>query len=341
MSNGPLVYLQERSSPPTSGFVSVSPNFTISWACFVLFTVALCYATRMPEQTVIVWDLETVPDIAAAARMLDLGATPEDEVREALGPGFPKHPLHKIVCIGALVASRQPEGWHVDALGAPHTGERSEADLIEAFADRVGQLRPQMVTWNGHAFDLPVLRYRAMVNRVSAEGLQARQYFHRFTEDAVDLCDVLGSYVPGVKVKLDEVTKILGLPGKPDGIDGSRVEEMVRGGQIEEVARYCESDVLNTYRVWLVYELFRGAITAEQLAWSEARDLQRTAGSFRRFLDRAKKAQHLGSKRPRFGPGIRHESAQAPEAVRSARRCHSAVRPFLAYFPPPGRQGRQ
>jgi 3'-5' exonuclease len=34
---------------------------------------------------------------------------------------------------------------------------------------------------------------------------------------------------------------------------------MVSAGQIEEVARYCESDVLNTYRVWLIYELFRGA----------------------------------------------------------------------------------
>jgi 3'-5' exonuclease len=90
-----------------------------------------------------------------------------------------------------------------------------------------------MVTWNGHSFDLPVLRYRAMVNRVSAEGLQVRQYFHRYTEDAVDLCDVLGSYVPGVKVKLDEVTRILGLPGKPEGIVGSRVEQMVLAGQTE------------------------------------------------------------------------------------------------------------
>jgi predicted PolB exonuclease-like 3'-5' exonuclease len=223
----------------------------------------------MSDQTVIVWDLETVPDLSAAARMLDMGLASEPEVREALGPGFPKHPLHKIVCIGALVASRQPEGWRVDALGAPHTGERPEAELIKAFAERVGQLNPQLITWNGHSFDLPVLRYRAMVNRVAAEGLQVRQYFHRFTDDAIDLCDVLGSYVPGVKVKLDEVTKILGLPGKPEGIDGSRVEEMVRTGQIEEVARYCESDVLSTYRIWLVYELFRGAISREQLAWSE------------------------------------------------------------------------
>jgi hypothetical protein len=45
---------------------------------------------------------------------------------------------------------------------------------------------------------------------------------------------------------------------------------MVRAGQIEEVARYCESDVFNTYRVWLVYELFRGSITDKQLEWSEA-----------------------------------------------------------------------
>ena len=230
----------------------------------------LCADHTMPEQSIIVWDLESIPDLSAAARMLDMGNAAEADVRQALGEGFPKHPLHKIVCIGALVASRQPEGWRIDALGAPHVGERTEAELISSFAERVGQLRPQLVTWNGHSFDLPVIRYRAMVNRVSATGLQVRQYFHRYTDDALDLCDVLGSYVPGGKVKLDEVSKILGLTGKPEGIDGSRVEEMVRAGQIEEVARYCESDVLNTYRVWLIYELFRGAITAKELDWSEA-----------------------------------------------------------------------
>jgi 3'-5' exonuclease len=108
-----------------------------------------------------------------------------------------------------------------------------------------------------------------MVNRVSAAGLQVRPYFHRYADDAIDLCDVLGSYVPGSKVKLDEVSKILGLTGKPEGVDGSRVEEMILAGQIEEVAQYCESDVLNTYRVWLVYELFRGSITSQELDWSE------------------------------------------------------------------------
>ena len=201
--------------------------------------------------------------------MLDMGGATEADVRQALGSGFPKHPLHKIVCIGGLIASRETEGWRIDALGAPHVGERSEAELISAFVEKVGELRPQLITFNGHSFDLPVLRYRAMVNRVSAAGLQVRPYFNRYYDDALDLCDVLGSFASGAKVKLDEISKILGLTGKPDGVDGSRVEAMVLDGQIEEVARYCETDVLNTYRVWLVYELFRGSITVKELDWSE------------------------------------------------------------------------
>ena len=97
--------------------------------------------------------------------MLDLGNAADADVRQALGPGFPKHPLHKIVCIGALVASRQPEGWRMDALGAPHVGERPEAKLISDFVERIGQLRPQLITFNGHSFDLPVLRYRAILDQ--------------------------------------------------------------------------------------------------------------------------------------------------------------------------------
>jgi predicted PolB exonuclease-like 3'-5' exonuclease len=224
----------------------------------------------MPDQSIIVWDLETITDLDAAARMLGIEGAADEDVREALGPGFPKHPLHKIACIGALVASRRSEGWQIDALGAPHIGERSEAELIRAFIERIGQLRPQLVTFNGNSFDLPVLRYRAMVNRISAAGLQVRPYFHRYADDALDLCDALASYSSNAKVKLDQISKILGLAGKPQGIDGGQVEAMAKAGQIDEVARYCESDVLNTYRVWLIYELFRGTITVEKLEWSEA-----------------------------------------------------------------------
>jgi predicted PolB exonuclease-like 3'-5' exonuclease len=64
-------------------------------------------------------------------------------------------------------------------LGAPHMGERSEAELLQTFVDRIESFKPQMVTFNGSSFDLPVLRYRAMINRVSAPGLECRRYWYR------------------------------------------------------------------------------------------------------------------------------------------------------------------
>ena len=97
-----------------------------------------------------------------------------------------------------------------------------------------------------------------MIHAVSAPGLTARPYFNRYTEDALDLCDVLSSFAPHTKASLNELSKIMGLPGKPDDIDGGEVEKYFQEGRIREIADYCESDVVNTYRVWLRYELFRG-----------------------------------------------------------------------------------
>jgi 3'-5' exonuclease len=81
---------------------------------------------------------------------------------------------------------------------------------------------------------------------------------------------VLASFSPQNKASLHELCRVMGLPGKPDGIDGSEVEKYVREGRIAEVAAYCETDVVNTYRVWLRYELFRGRLTENGLRASEA-----------------------------------------------------------------------
>jgi 3'-5' exonuclease len=222
------------------------------------------------KPSVIVWDLETVPDLAGFAAANDLVGKSDKEVREAIGDKFPKHIYHSIICIGALVAHHEGSHWVIDALGAPHIGERSEKELISSFVDRIAKLSPQLVTFNGSSFDLPVLRYRAMVNYVAAPGLALRPYFNRYTEDAIDLCDVLSSFSFQGKPTLHELCRVMGLPGKPDGMTGADVEKYYLDGRIRDIAAYCESDVANTYRVWLRYELFRGQLSDAEFRESEA-----------------------------------------------------------------------
>jgi predicted PolB exonuclease-like 3'-5' exonuclease len=112
-----------------------------------------------------------------------------------------------------------------------------------------------------------------MVNGVSAPGLAMRPYFYRYSEDAIDLCDVLSSFSFQGKATLHELCKVMGLPGKPSGIHGGEVEKFYREGKIREIADYCESDVVSTYRVyrvWLSHELFRGRLTDAAFQASEA-----------------------------------------------------------------------
>ena len=220
--------------------------------------------------SVIVWDIETVPDLGGFAAANGLIGKLDNEVRAEMGDKFPKLIYHSIVCMGALIAQRQEEYWSVSAVGAPHIGERPEKEIICGFVKRIVDLAPQLVTFNGASFDLPVLRYRAMVCGVAAAGLAARPYFNRYTEDAIDLCDVLSCFSPQNKPSLHELCRVMGLPGKLDGVSGADVERLCREGRIVEVAAYCETDVVNTYRVWLRYELFRGRLTENGLRASEA-----------------------------------------------------------------------
>ena len=86
----------------------------------------------------------------------------------------------------------------------------------------------------------------------------------------LDLCDALASFDRRAMVSLHELCRVLGFPGKPEGIDGSQVESYYRAGRIKEIAEYCETDVVNTYRAWLRYELFRGGLSPEEHRQSEA-----------------------------------------------------------------------
>jgi predicted PolB exonuclease-like 3'-5' exonuclease len=222
--------------------------------------------------SVLVFDLECVPDVAGFARAEGLGHHPEREVRRQMGEKVARQLFQRIVCIASLGAERRDGVWRPTALDSRHQPETDERGLIEDFARRLAGA-PQLVTFNGHAFDLPVLRYRAMLHGVAMPGLAARPYFDRAASDTVDLCDLLSGHERHARASLDEVARLLGLPGKPalggQVLDGAAVERLFAEGKHDQIAAYCRSDVLNTWRCWLRYELFCGRLDASGLAASE------------------------------------------------------------------------
>src|SRR5206468_2906049 len=117
---------------------------------------------------VLVFDIETVPDVAGLRRLDDGTAGLDDAAvaaratadREAAtGRAFLPHYLQRIVAISCVF--RDDDGLRVRSLGEPGDGE---AKLIGDFFRTVERYTPQLVSWNGGGFDLPVLHYRGMVH---------------------------------------------------------------------------------------------------------------------------------------------------------------------------------
>ena len=224
---------------------------------------------------VLTFDIETIPDISGLIKLYDLPAdTPPSEIaeiafqrrRQANGSDFLQHHVHRVLVISC--ALRSDEGFRVWSL----FGE-DEAAIIQRFFDGIEKYTPQLVSWNGGGFDLPVLHYRALVHGLSAPrywdmGEDDREfkwnnYISRYHTRHLDLMDLLALYQPRANVGLDDIAKLVGFPGKL-GMDGSQVWPAYQRGEIAAIRDYCETDAVNTYLMYLRFQLLRGQFTAER-----------------------------------------------------------------------------
>jgi predicted PolB exonuclease-like 3'-5' exonuclease len=245
---------------------------------------------------ILVFDIETIPDVAGLRKLWELGAqVSEDAVvdlvqqrrRQATGNDFLPAHLQKVVAISC--ALRSNDGLRVWTLGTPQDGE---AEVVKRFFDGVEKYKPQLVSWNGSGFDLPVLHYRAMIHGIpgccywdQGEGdreFKFNNYLSRFHSRHTDLMDVLAGYQNRAWAPLDEMAQLCGLPGKL-GMDGAQVYPAWKRGEIEAIRNYCETDVANTYLLFLRYQLIRGILDPGE----HAREIE----VFRAFLA-AQEAPH-------------------------------------------------
>jgi predicted PolB exonuclease-like 3'-5' exonuclease len=232
---------------------------------------------------VLVFDIETVPDTDGIRRLQNLSdALSDDDVAELAfhqrraqtGHDFLPHYLQRVVAISCVL--RNGESWKVWSIGTP--GD-SEATLIQRFFDGVDKFTPQIVSWNGQGFDAQVLHYRGLIHGVVAErywdqGEDDREfkwnnYISRYHSRHLDLMDLLALYQPRAAAPLDALAKLCGFPGKL-GMDGSAVWGAYRAGKIGEIRDYCETDVVNTYLVYLQFQKMRGTLDARAFEREQA-----------------------------------------------------------------------
>ena len=237
---------------------------------------------------VLVFDIETIPDVQGLRSINGYPQSmPDDEVaqtafaarKEKTGSEFLPHHVHRIAAISCVF--RDNEGFKVRSLGSL---EDTEPKLIQDFFRVIDRYTPQLVSWNGGGFDLPVLHYRAMVHGVTAprywemgnedRDFKWNNYISRYHTRHLDLMDLLALYTGRANAPLDDLAKLCGFPGKL-GVDGSQVWPLFQEGRLEEIRNYCETDVVNTYLVYCRYLLMRGAMSRE--AYNTEIDLVRSS----------------------------------------------------------------
>ena len=228
---------------------------------------------------ILVFDIETVPDVAGLRILYghapqiadaDVAKIAFERRREVTGSDFLQLHLHRVIAISCALRDR--DSFRVWSLGSPADPER---EIVQRFFDGIEKYTPQLVSWNGSGFDLPVLHYRAMIHGIAGccywdagdnnKEFRFNNYLSRFHSRHTDLMDVLAGFQNRAWAPLDELARLCGFPGKL-GMDGSQVWAAWTRGEIAAIRDYCETDVANTFLLFQRFQMLRGVLTAEEYA---------------------------------------------------------------------------
>ena len=229
----------------------------------------------------LVFDIETIPDVTGLRRRHAADPALSDaelvemvfqQRRAQNGSDFLPLHLQRVAVISCVL--RTSRDFRVWSLAEP---EQGEAEIIQRFFDGIEKFTPQLVSWNGGGFDLPVLHYRGLIHGITAprywdlgdgdfadsRDFKWNNYISRYHTRHLDLMDLLAMYQPRANAPLDALARLIGFPGKL-GMDGSKVWEAWQSGEIAGIRDYCETDVMNTYLVLLRFHLMRGEISRDE-----------------------------------------------------------------------------
>src|SRR4051812_21370432 len=217
---------------------------------------------------ILVFDIETVPDVAGLRKLHELPADlPDYDVAEIAfqkrrvqsgGSDFLPPHLQRVIVISCVL--RNDEGIKVFSIGEP---DAAEGATIQRFFEGINRYVPQLVSWNGRGFDVPVLASRGLINGVTAacfwdtgsdnKDFRFSNYINRFHDRHVDLMDVLSIYGGARGSPLDDMARLSGFPGKL-GVGGGAAGQGYREGRSAEVRGYCGAGCATTELLYLGFQ---------------------------------------------------------------------------------------
>ena len=228
------------------------------------------------DRPIAAFDIETVPD-TEIGRRVDAQTGDFRSVADAMQQkrledtdgttDFLPEPYHRIVTISIAWLDQDKKQFKLDSLGTDNPLD--EGHLLESFFKVLEARRPRLVSWNGNGFDLPVIRYRAMLHGINGIAYyndaidRYNNYLNRFHDLHTDLMDVLAGFGASRRVGLDPLCQVMGLPGKTV-TEGHRVFQHIARGEWDLVQTYCELDALNTLMLYLAWDLSRGRLQRDQ-----------------------------------------------------------------------------
>jgi len=231
---------------------------------------------------VLVFDIETIPDIEGGQNIHNLHGLDDESTSKALfhlqkqQTGSDELPvyLQRIASISVVYRGMGDDMGHEISVRSLGDEDSTEAELLVLFFEKIEKRTPTLVSWNGSGFDLPVIHYRSLKNQVSAPGYWGKgdnnsafkheNYLSRYHDRHTDLMDLLTSYNKSATAPEKDIALMLGFPGKI-GMEASQVWDEYQKGNITGIRQYGETGVLNTYLIFLRFQLIRGVISPEEL----------------------------------------------------------------------------
>lgn len=272
------------------------------------------------------FDLEWVPDPLSAEMLYGLDTSgshgPEEAMKRLWAEGgateempqpYLKTVLCRIVSVSGVLREVVAGETRLKLVTLPATADdpekAKERTILKMLLKAIGSRKPQLVGYNSHNADVPIIVQRAIIHGLFSQGMGERpnkpwegvDYFSTSADHNIDLAPMVGRW--GQTPRLHEIATLSGIPGKVD-TEGGFVSDLWLQGKLQAILDYNEFDAITTHLLWARIAHFSGLLSSDAYETEQrlVRDLMeeeidKGKQHFGRYIEEWERLKQLADKR--------------------------------------------